>query len=133
RTPMNAILGYSQILRRDQEATPKQRQAVETIERSGQHLLSMINDILDLAKIEAGKMEVHAVDFDLRSLVEDVAAMCAMRCEQKGLEFSVEWRGARVEDTVGRAPLAETHRRRSRGFNLKIIYTHHGDNHLINY
>jgi signal transduction histidine kinase/ligand-binding sensor domain-containing protein/FixJ family two-component response regulator len=97
RTPMNAILGYSQILRRDREATPKQRQAVETIEKSGRHLLSMINDILDLAKIEAGKMEVHAVGFDLRSLIGDVAAMCAMRCEQKGLAFKAECRMENAE------------------------------------
>jgi len=91
RTPMNAILGYSQLLRRDRHATPRQHQALETIENSGRHLLSMINDILDLAKIEAGKMEVRTTDFDLASLVRDVAAMCSIRCEQKGLEFKVEW------------------------------------------
>ena len=90
RTPMNAILGYSQILRRDRATTPTQRQALQTIERSGQHLLAMINDILDLAKIEAGKMEVRATDFDLRGLVRDVAAMCAIRCEQKQLVFRAE-------------------------------------------
>ncbi|MCZ7635821.1 MAG: ATP-binding protein [Verrucomicrobia bacterium] len=90
RTPMNAILGYSQILRRDRTTTPTQRQALQTIERSGQHLLSMINDILDLAKIEAGKMEVRAADFDLLGLVRDVAAMCAIRCEQKQLAFQAE-------------------------------------------
>ncbi len=90
RTPMNAILGYSQLLRRDRHATPRQHQALETIENSGRHLLSMINDILDLAKIEAGKMEVRTADFDLASLVRHVAAMCSIRCEQKGLEFKVE-------------------------------------------
>jgi len=96
RTPMNAILGYSQLLRRDRHATPRQHQALETIENSGRHLLPMINDILDLAKIEAGKMEVRTTDFDLASLVRDVAAMCSIRCEQKGLEFKVEWESGRV-------------------------------------
>ncbi|MBE7504515.1 MAG: response regulator [Verrucomicrobiales bacterium] len=90
RTPMNAILGYSQILRRDRTTTATQRQALQTIERSGQHLLAMINDILDLAKIEAGKMEVRTADFDLLGLVRDVAAMCAIRCEQKQLVFRAE-------------------------------------------
>jgi len=96
RTPMNAILGYSQLLRRDRQATPRQQQALETIENSGRHLLSMINDILDLAKIEAGKMEVRATDFDLANLVRDVAAMCAFRCEQKGLTFEVQGSAFRV-------------------------------------
>src|SRR5204863_3108168 len=69
RTPMNAILGYSQILRRDREMPPKYRQSVETIEKSGDHLLAMINDILDLSKIEAGRMELQKTDFDLTSLI----------------------------------------------------------------
>jgi signal transduction histidine kinase/CheY-like chemotaxis protein len=106
RTPMNAILGYSQLLRRDREATPKQRQALETIETSGRHLLSMINDILDLAKIEAGKLEVHATDFDVASLIQNVAAMGVMRCKQKGLAFSVECRMQNAEcrtETLGAA------------------------------
>jgi CheY-like chemotaxis protein len=90
RTPMNAILGYSQILRRNREATADQRQALETIEQSGRHLLSMINDILDLSKIEAGRMELHPVDFDLFGLVEDVAAMFSIRCREKRLAWKLE-------------------------------------------
>ncbi len=87
RTPMNAILGYSQILRRDHELPGQHRQAVETIERSGDHLLNMINDILDLSKIEAGRMELQASDFDLNELISGIESMFRMRCEEKELEM----------------------------------------------
>jgi signal transduction histidine kinase len=70
RTPMNAILGYSQILRRDQSLPANYRRPVETIEKSGDHLLAMINDILDLSKIEAGKFELHLENFKLPDAVE---------------------------------------------------------------
>ncbi len=89
RTPMNAILGYSQILKRDRELPAKHRQSVETIEKSGDHLLAMINDILDLSKIEAGRMELQAADFDLNDLVAGIEAMFRMRCEEKELELKV--------------------------------------------
>jgi len=89
RTPMNAILGYSQILKRDKDLPAKHRQSVETIEKSGDHLLGMINDILDLSKIEAGRMELQASDFDLNDLIAGIAAMFRMRCEEKELELHV--------------------------------------------
>ena len=88
RTPMNAILGYSQILPRDAQLPTPLRPAVETIEKSGEHLLALINDVLDLSKIEAGRMELHPVEFDLGALVEDLSAMFRERCERKGLKFS---------------------------------------------
>jgi signal transduction histidine kinase/CheY-like chemotaxis protein len=94
RTPMNAILGYSQILRRDAELPPKYRASIETIEKSGDHLLAMINDILDLSKIEAGRMELQESDFDLGSLVQGLAEMFRVRCEEKQLELRVEWGSA---------------------------------------
>jgi len=90
RTPMNAILGYSQILRRDHDLPAKHSQAVATIEKSGNHLLAMINDILDLSKIEAGRMELQDSDFDLGSLIEGLAAMFRIRCEEKQLDLNVE-------------------------------------------
>jgi signal transduction histidine kinase/ligand-binding sensor domain-containing protein/DNA-binding NarL/FixJ family response regulator len=89
RTPMNAILGYSQILRRDKELPAKHRQSIETIEKSGDHLLSMINDILDLSKIEAGRMELQPADFDLNDLISSIEAMFRMRCEEKEIQFHV--------------------------------------------
>ncbi|MBM3235615.1 response regulator [Candidatus Poribacteria bacterium] len=91
RTPMNAILGYAQILGRNPELQPDQREAVATIEASGDHLLALINDVLDLSKIEAGRMELHETDFDLRALIEGLSKMFQIHCEKKGLSWQVEW------------------------------------------
>ena len=89
RTPMNAILGYSQILKRDKELPGRHRQSVETIEKSGDHLLAMINDILDLSKIEAGRMEMQSNDFDLNEMIQGITAMFRIRCEEKELNLNV--------------------------------------------
>ncbi len=89
RTPMNAILGYSQILKRDEALPGRHRQSVETIERSGDHLLAMINDILDLSKIEAGRMELQTGDFDLNEVLSGITAMFKIRCEEKDLQLNV--------------------------------------------
>jgi signal transduction histidine kinase/ligand-binding sensor domain-containing protein/DNA-binding response OmpR family regulator len=101
RTPMNAILGYAQILDRDPELQPSQREAVNTIETSGNHLLALINDVLDLSKIEAGRMELHETDFDFSVLIEGLSKIFQVRCEQKGLSWQVEWR-RRVSEEVGK-------------------------------
>lgn len=90
RTPMNAILGYAQILRNRPNQDSETQRGMEVIENSGIHLLGLINDILDLSKIEAGRMEIHPSDFDLAILIRDVAAMFQLRCEQKGLEWQLE-------------------------------------------
>src|SRR5215470_15081053 len=90
RTPMNAILGYSQLLQRAADIPKKHRRAIETIEHSGGHLLALINDVLDLSKIEAGCMELQLTDFDLNALLYDLSAMFDMRCAQKSLEWRVE-------------------------------------------
>ena len=91
RTPMNAILGYAQILQRDNDLPSNHRQAVNTIENSGNHLLALINDVLDLSKIEAGRLELNETDFDLNNLIDTLSTMFRMRCEQKGLDWHVEW------------------------------------------
>ena len=90
RTPLNAILGYAQLLQRDSAVGTAQRSQVETIRRSGEHLLTLINDVLDLARIEAGKIDVAAVDTDLGALVRDVGAMFKPRAEHAGLVFRSE-------------------------------------------
>src|SRR5262249_4250173 len=90
RTPMNAVLGYAQILQRDETLSPGHRKAIDTIERSGNHLLGLIDEILDLSKIESGRMEVHPQDFDLNELISSLSAMFAMRCQQKQLVWKVE-------------------------------------------
>jgi signal transduction histidine kinase/CheY-like chemotaxis protein len=90
RTPMNAILGYAQILQRTPDLPPKNRMAVGTIERSGLHLLALIDDVLDLSKIEAGRMELRNSTFNLNALIYDLSAMFQVRCEQKKLSWLAE-------------------------------------------
>jgi len=87
RTPMNAILGYAQLLQRDTTLGAQQRQQIETVHRSGEHLLTLINEVLDLARVEAGRVEIELVELDLRALVSDVEAMFRTRAEAAGLEF----------------------------------------------
>jgi signal transduction histidine kinase/DNA-binding response OmpR family regulator/sugar lactone lactonase YvrE len=93
RTPLNAILGYAQLLKREPELHPRHRSAIETIEESGNHLLALINDILDISKIEAGRLDLQETDFDLSRLIDGLSVMFRLRCEQKGLTWQVEWVG----------------------------------------
>ena len=90
RTPMNAILGYSQILLRDGDLTQNQRTAIENINTGGNHLLGLINDILDISKIESGAMKLNPNDFELESMIEWTASMFRVRCEEKGLIWQAE-------------------------------------------
>lgn len=87
RTPLNAILGFAQILQRESDLNPKYQRGIEVIQRSGQHLLTLINDILYIAKIEAGKLTLELKDFVLASFLENLEAMIRIRCQQKGIEF----------------------------------------------
>ena len=89
RTPLNAILGYAQLMQRDAGLPPEQRDAVAGISASGQHLLGLINEILDLSKIEAGRMELNPVDFDLAALANGLAATFRPLCAQKKIGFRV--------------------------------------------
>jgi two-component system sensor histidine kinase/response regulator len=89
RTPMNGVLGLANLLRRT-GATPRQLEYLDKIETSGRYLLGIINDILDLSKIEAGKLELNVQDFRLDELVRDVAAVVGDRALAKGLEFRVD-------------------------------------------
>ena len=90
RTPLNGILGYAQILARDDAIQPTQRTGIKTIRRSGEHLLTLINDILDLSRIEAGKLEPEPVDFALATFLESICEIAQVRAEQKGLAFDFE-------------------------------------------
>jgi signal transduction histidine kinase/ActR/RegA family two-component response regulator len=87
RTPLNGILGYAQLLLRDSTLGESQRESVAVVERSGEHLLTLINDLLDLAKIEAGRMELHLGVFDPRALLAHVADLTSVRARQAGLTF----------------------------------------------
>ncbi len=100
RTPMNAILGYAQILLRDAALHPFQRDALTTIANSCDHLLRLINEILDLSKIDAGRMELTPTDFDLAALVRELTAMFQHPCEEKQLGLRVEGLDAGVPTVV---------------------------------
>lgn len=89
RTPMNAILGFSQILLRKKYLDRDTKDSLRTIDTSGRNLLTMINEILDISKIEAGKMELNISDFDLKHLLNHVAQLFALRCQQKKLDWVV--------------------------------------------
>ena len=86
RTPMNGVIGMTGLLL-DTELNDKQRRYAETVRSSGESLLGLINDILDFSKMEAGKLEMETLDFDLRALLDDFAATVALHAHDKGLEF----------------------------------------------
>ncbi|GAB5443382.1 MAG: hypothetical protein Fues2KO_37310 [Fuerstiella sp.] len=88
RTPMTAVLGYAGLLR-DGEDDPQKRAYLDIIDRNGTFLLDIINDILDLSKIEAGRMELDYTDFSVRQLVDDVHAMMKVRADEKQLQFAI--------------------------------------------
>ncbi|MBR8836133.1 MAG: response regulator [Stigonema ocellatum SAG 48.90 = DSM 106950] len=90
RTPLNGILGYAQILERSKNLDDKDKKGVGIIYQCGSHLLTLINDVLDLSKIEARKLELVPIAFHLPSFLESVAEICRVRAEQKGIAFVYE-------------------------------------------
>ncbi len=90
RTPLNGILGYTQILRRDSRLSEQHLRAVSTIHRSGEHLLAMINEILDFSKLEARKMELNPVKFRLYDFLSEITEVLKVRAEQKGITLICE-------------------------------------------
>jgi len=91
RTPLNAILGFSQLMSFDEALSPELRENIGIIERSGEHLLELINDVLDMSKIEAGRVTLDKDSFDLHQTIKDVAEMMRIRAEKKHLLFSWEY------------------------------------------
>jgi PAS domain S-box-containing protein len=91
RTPLNAILGFAQLLAREPNLTPKQQQNLETINRSGEHLLVLINGVLDMSKIEAGRVEMRSEEFDLHHLLLGLEEMFHLRVAQKELGLVFEY------------------------------------------
>lgn len=90
RTPLNGILGYAQTLRRSPTLSAKEQDAVGIIHQCGSHLLTLINDILDLSKIEARKLELHPKESHLPSLLQGVAEICRVRADQKDVGFEYQ-------------------------------------------
>ena len=87
RTPLNGILGYTQILKRSQSWGDKERHGIDIIHQCGFHLLTLIDDVLDLSKIEANKLELNPKSIHLPSFLQGVIEICRVRSESKGLEF----------------------------------------------
>ncbi len=87
RTPLNGILGYAQILQRSTALPPKERHGVEIMHQCGNHLLGLIEDVLDLSKIEAGKLELTPKAIHFPSFLQGVAEICRIRADQKGINF----------------------------------------------
>ena len=88
RTPMNGVLGMAQVLA-DTELNEQQRECLDTIQRSGEALLTVINDVLELSRIEAGRLELHRDPFHMHTLVEDIAVLLAPMARDKGIEIAV--------------------------------------------
>jgi PAS domain S-box-containing protein len=101
RTPLNGILGYAQILQRDDSLNAQQQHGLNIIEQSGNHLLALINDILDLAKVESGKIELHETGFNLPSLLNSVSEIITIRAQYKGINFYLEFANSLPKNLYG--------------------------------
>ncbi|AFY86843.1 hybrid sensor histidine kinase/response regulator [Chroococcidiopsis thermalis] len=87
RTPLNGILGYAQILQRSSRITEQEHKGISIISQCGNHLLTLINEILDLSKIEARKMELYPIEFHFPAFLQGVVEICSVRAEQKKIAF----------------------------------------------
>ena len=103
RTPMNGVLGMTELLR-GTSLTPEQAGYAEAISKSGEALMTIINDVLDLSKIEAGKLDIEAIDFDIRVVIDEAAELMAHRAQSKGVELAVVI-GADVPERVRGDPV----------------------------
>ena len=101
RTPLNAILGFSQLLLKDREIGEDQKKRLNTIFRSGEHLFNLINDILDISKIESGRVSIIDENFSLKNLLGDLELMFKFQTREKGLAFNVEQLTRMPEFIVG--------------------------------
>jgi signal transduction histidine kinase/DNA-binding response OmpR family regulator len=93
RTPMTAIVGFSELLLSPGQSLSDRQDALQVIRRNARHLLDLINDVLDLSRIEAGKMEAHRIECDLPRALSEVASMIRSRAVEKGLAFRVQFNG----------------------------------------
>jgi predicted ATPase/signal transduction histidine kinase/DNA-binding NarL/FixJ family response regulator/tRNA A-37 threonylcarbamoyl transferase component Bud32 len=87
RTPLNGILGYAQICRKDRSLSEQQKNRIAIIHQCGEHLLTLINDVLDLSKIEARKMELYPKEFHFDEFLNSIAEICKIKAEQKGISL----------------------------------------------
>jgi PAS domain S-box-containing protein len=90
RTPLNAVLGFSRLLKRDPDVTPRQMETLDIIARSGEHLLNLINNVLDMAKIESGRVVLDESEIDLPRLLSEIQSLMGVGAVEKGLRFALE-------------------------------------------
>lgn len=124
RTPMNAMLGFAQLMIRDQGLSEKNREYVRSINRSGEHLLTLINDILELSKIEAGRMVLNPTACDFHDMINDLELMFRMRTEVKKLRFV-----SRIDGAVPGSMIIDEAKTRQVLINLlgnAVKFTHSG-------
>lgn len=91
RTPLNAILGFTQLMQQDQSLTSEHQRYTEIINQSGEHLLGLINDVLEMSKIEAGRITLSKIEFDLHKLLNTLFAMLQLKASSKGLQLSFDY------------------------------------------
>ncbi|MEJ2622017.1 MAG: cache domain-containing protein [Candidatus Thiodiazotropha sp.] len=91
RTPLNAVLGFSQLMKNSPEATTEQRKNLDIITQSSEHLLNLINNVLDISKIESGHVELEESRLDLHQMLQELKTLMYMRVEKKGLKFTLEY------------------------------------------
>ncbi|MGA0197519.1 MAG: ATP-binding protein, partial [Prochlorotrichaceae cyanobacterium] len=124
RTPLNAILGFTQIMMRDSNLSPDQQENLDIISRSGEHLLELINDILDLSKIDAGRITLQSGSFDLYSLLNTLEKMLGIKANHKNLELIFD-----LSPNLPQYVCADANKLRQILINLlsnAIKFTHHG-------
>ncbi|MGD1809676.1 ATP-binding protein [Dapis sp. BLCC M126] len=90
RTPLNSVIGFAQILCQDSSFKPEHQERLRIINRSGEHLLSLINNILEMSKIEAGQTTLNQTDFDLHTILQDMQDMFCLKVQKKGIQFVLE-------------------------------------------
>ncbi len=90
RTPLNAVLGFSRLLKSGPDVTPRQQEALDIIVRSGEHLLNLINNVLDMAKIESGRVALKESEVDLNQLLHEMQSLMGVGAVEKGLRFALE-------------------------------------------
>ncbi len=103
RTPLNSIIGYSALLKANQAYPPEDREALEAIEKSGHHLLGMINNMLEFSRLEAGKLEFASQPFAILEVISDALEQAGPAAWDKGLEFSIELKGRVPQHVQGDA------------------------------
>jgi CheY-like chemotaxis protein/nitrogen-specific signal transduction histidine kinase len=128
RTPLNGVLGYAQLLQRDRSLNASQREALEAIAKGGAHLLDLINDVLDLSRIEAGRLDIEAATTDLAQMAIDLKYLVAESARRKGLLLGM----AIASDTPRRVVLDGRHLRQVllNLLNNAVKFTPQGEVHL---